>query len=77
MTSDIRVHDPEWDKGSKSRTPLKCYYIFLTYADILTIFNFKFEISHIQTFGNIHGRLPLNNFRQLGPCPRVGLEVKI
>ena len=35
VTSDIRAHDPMWGKRSKSRTPLKCYYIFLTYADIL------------------------------------------
>ena len=35
MTSDIRVHDLGMGKSSKPMTPLKCYFIFLTYADIL------------------------------------------
>ena len=52
-------------------TPLKCYTIFLTYADILLTIYYKAFI-----FGTIHGRLSLKSFRNLGPCPRVGLEVK-
>ena len=57
VTSDIRAHDPMWGKRSKSRTPLKCYYIFLTYADILKK---ALESFHIWAFVTIHGRLSLN-----------------
>ena len=54
--------------------PLKCYSIFLNSADIL---HRLLESNHIWAIGTIHGRLPLDGFRHLGPCPRVGPEVKI
>ena len=43
MTSDIRVHDLGMGKSSKPLTPLKCYFIFLTYADILLTIIRKFS----------------------------------
>ena len=51
VTSDFRVHDQGCDWRSKFRTPLKCFYIFLTYAGILpTIYQKAFIFGHLVPF---------------------------
>ena len=46
MTLELRDRDLGWGFRSKPRTPLMCYFIFLTYADILPT-NFPFIRKHL------------------------------
>ena len=48
VTSEFRDRDLGWGFRSKPRTPLKCYFIFLAYADILPT-NFPFIRKHLST----------------------------
>ena len=66
VTLEIRVHQPGWDKRLISRTPLFRYFIGQYLKSFI----------HYLAFDTIHDRLPLDSFRHLGPCPRVGLESK-
>ena len=50
----------------------------LYFSDLCSYFtDHLLESFHIWKFGTIHGTLILDNFRHLGPCLRVGLEVKL
>ena len=71
VTSDIRAHDPMWGKRSKSRTPLKFYYIF---SDLWGYF--KESIRKPSYLGICYHSWQAFT-QHLGSCRRVRLEVQI
>ena len=57
---------------SKSRTPLECCSIFMTYRYFTLL-----ESIHTLAIDTIYGGLPLDSFKHLDPCTSVEIDVKI